>query len=294
MKPFWLAGFLCLLPLVSHAATMNAGGKERSYLTYRAPDLHLPAPTVIVLHGGGGDAQRMAHYNQFGTFAKTHGILAVYPNAVDGFWNDGRKDERGATSDDVGFLEKLVRQLIAKGLADPSHIYLTGMSNGGMMALRMACRAPGLFAAVAVVAASQPEDVSCPAKPLPILMINGTDDGIVPYAGGPVGMGRVDRGRVIGHRKTLSLWEKVNGCSGPGQTKPLPDTASDGMTSTETKFDCPANAPVVGITVRGGGHSWPGSSQGLIARWLLGPVTQDFSANDAIWDFFSGHSAAPH
>ena len=292
MKSLWLTAFFCLLPIASYAATIDVGGKERNYLTYRASDLHLPAPTVIVLHGGGGDAQRMADYNRFGDFAKEHDILAVYPDAADGFWNDGRNDERGAKSDDVGFLEKLIRHLVAQGLADPSRVYLTGMSNGGMMTLHMACHAPELFAAIAIVAASQPQDVSCHTKPLPILIINGTDDDIVPYAGGPVGMGRVDRGRVIGHRKTLSLWEKVNGCIGPGRAIPLPDTANDGMTSTETRFDCPPDAPVIGITIRGGGHSWPGGSRGLIARWLLGPVTQDFSANEMIWNFFKSRSRA--
>ena len=297
MKTFWLAAFLALLSLSVHtssarAETMTFDGVKRSYLVFRTPDLHLPAPTVIVLHGGGGDAHRMADYNKFGAFAKEHGILAVYPDAVDKFWNDGRKDERGATSDDVGFLETLVRQLVTEGLADPSRIYLTGMSNGGMMTLHMACRAPGLFAAIAVVAASQPQGVSCSAKPLPVLLINGTDDDMVPYAGGPVGKGQIDRGRVIGHKKTLALWRKANGCKGPGKTRALPNTASDGMTSTETVFDCPANASVIGITVEGGGHSWPGGSRGLIAHWLLGPVTWDFSANQLIWDFFKPHARA--
>ena len=295
MKPLWLAALLCLLPFITqistaHAATINVDGRLRNYLVFRSASLHTPAPTVIVLHGGGGNAERMARYNKFGEFARGHGIVAIYPDGIDNAWNDGRHDERGATADDVTFLKKLVGQLIADHLSDPSRIYLTGMSNGGMMTLRMACEAPDLFAAVAVVAASQPQGVACAhAAPLPILIINGTDDDMVPYAGGPVGKGQVDRGRVIGHRATLSFWEKMNGCKGPGTVTPMPDTAHDGMTSARTAFACPADAPVVGITVKGGGHSWPGGSRGLIARMLLGPVTRDFSANEVIWDFFKGH-----
>ncbi|NIJ40061.1 polyhydroxybutyrate depolymerase [Parvibaculum indicum] len=297
MKIIRLAACLCLLSLAgvtaARAATIDVDGTERNYLIFRTADLPLPAPTVIVLHGGGGGAERMAAYNGFGDFAREHGILAIYPEAIDHFWNDGRKDERGAASDDTGFLRALIRTLVAEGLADPSRIYLTGMSNGGMMTLHMACTAPGLFAAIAVVAASQPQDVPCPVKqPLPVLLVNGTDDGMVPYKGGPVGKGWTDRGRVIGHENTLRLWARANDCSQMAATAPLPDTARDGMRSTETVFDCPADTAVIGITVEGGDHSWPGGSRGPIARMLLGPVTRDFSANRIIWNFFKPRARA--
>ena len=98
--------------------------------------------------------------------------------------------------------------------------------------------------------------------------------------------------RVIGHENTLRLWARANDCSQMSATAPLPDTARDGMRSTETVFDCPADTAVIGITVEGGDHSWPGGSRGPIARMLLGPVTRDFSANRIIWNFFKPRARA--
>jgi poly(3-hydroxybutyrate) depolymerase len=38
----------------------------------------------------------------------------------------------------------------------------------------------------------------------------------------------------------------------------------------------------------GGGHMWPGGTQYFPAS-LIGTVSQDFSANDAMWAFFARH-----
>jgi poly(3-hydroxybutyrate) depolymerase len=40
------------------------------------------------------------------------------------------------------------------------------------------------------------------------------------------------------------------------------------------------------VVIEGGGRSWPGSEQGLVADWMLGPATRDIDGNQMIWDFF--------
>ena len=59
--------------------------------------------------------------------------------------------------------------LVRRGVADPNRIYLSGISNGGVMALRLACDTPELFAAVGVFLASMPDYAGqyChPSKPM--------------------------------------------------------------------------------------------------------------------------------
>ncbi|MDN8872721.1 prolyl oligopeptidase family serine peptidase, partial [Staphylococcus aureus] len=63
-------------------------------------------------------------------------------------------------------------------------VYATGMSNGGMMAYRLACEASDIFKAIAAVAGTD-NTLSCtPAKPISILHIHAKDDDHVLFAGG--------------------------------------------------------------------------------------------------------------
>ena len=53
------------------------------------------------------------------------------------------------------------------------------------------------------------------------------------------------------------------------------------------------SAEVVVITIKNGGHLWPGrpvpARIELPARLILGETTQTISANDEIWAFFDRH-----
>jgi len=64
---------------------------------------------------------------------------------------------------------------------DPGQIYATGVSNGGKMSLRLACEASDLLTGVAAVIAALPAGLECrPAKPVSIMLMNGTEDPLVP------------------------------------------------------------------------------------------------------------------
>ena len=49
-----------------------------------------PLPAVLAFHGGGSNARQMEQYTRFNDLAAKAGFLVVYPEAVDGNWNDGR------------------------------------------------------------------------------------------------------------------------------------------------------------------------------------------------------------
>ena len=86
--------------------------------------------------------------------------------------------------DDVGFLKDLIVRVAADFAVDAGRIYVSGFSNGAMMANRIACEAPELFAAVALVGGRVEPGFECaPTRALPLLQMNGGQDETVPYDG---------------------------------------------------------------------------------------------------------------
>ncbi len=286
----------CLFFLLVAAACVQRGagagqsllhdGIERTYLIEH-PAQKGPAPTIVVLHGGGGRAAQIQRHAGFDL--TRHGWVEIYPQGIDKSWNDGRTTVAGGSfrsGDDVGFLRALLQKLSKDGIVDPSRIYFTGPSNGGAMTQRMLCNAPDLVAGAAPVIMNFPIGLSCPpAPPKPVLFILGTEDPLVPYAGGPITLGRKDRGAVWPARKTYAFYARRNGC-GSSVISDLPDLdPGDGMRSSKTTWiDC--EAPLLTIDVQGGGHTWPGAKTRPIMERIVGRTTRDFSATAEIEAFF--------
>jgi len=272
---------------------MTINGADRHYIV-SAPASGGPRPTIFVLHGGGGSANNAIRSTGFEPLVARENLVAIYPNAFRREWNDGRegRQQTRGNTDDVAFIRILVKALVDEGIADPKRIYVTGPSNGGMMTLRLLCEAPDLFAAAAPIIASLPVDAASkcrPARPLPVLVINGTADPLVPYAGGGVGFaGR--RGNVISTDETMTLLRRINGCSNASTTERLTDLdPNDDSTVMVTSWtNCSSSAPVVLYRVDGGGHRIPhrnGVRMPMMDR-LLGKENRDFDAPEAIWAFF--------
>ena len=169
------------------------------------------------------------------------------------------------------------------------------MSNGGFMCYRLARDLPDLIAAIAPVSALlSPNlvDGFSPSAPMPVLIIQGTADPLVPYNGGPVAPNFFNpRGTVMSAPDTASFFAKLDGCSPSGTVESLPDTApSDGANAKRITYaGGRQGAEVELITIEGGGHTWPGGPQYLPVR-LIGPVCRDFDASEVIWQFFARHS----
>ena len=90
----------------------------------------------------------------------------------------------------MGFLSALIDRFAKIYSIDKKRVYLTGISNGGLMSFRLACEIPEKIAAVAVVTACMPEDLvpTCStARAVPVLIIDGNDDPLMPWEGGSVG-----------------------------------------------------------------------------------------------------------
>lgn len=246
------------------------------------------APTVIVLHGALISAEYTEQWYGFAEAAKQHGFAAVFPRGRSLLWNDGRQAAWGSGADDVGFLKRLARELVTRGTADPERLYLAGVSNGGMLALRMLCEAPEAFAGIATVIASMPEAVGARCRsrlPMSVLMFNGTADPVIPYRGGAVGFSGL-QDRVWSVERTAVFLAGRNRCTA-GSKAVISGRVARGSIRV-VKLDWTRCASERGVTlyrIEGGGHQVFGSTNFL--PLLLGSGTRRVSAPDVIMAAFS-------
>ena len=209
--------------------------------------------------------------------------MTVFPNGIAGEWNVFSPAAARSDPDaDSAFITQLVANLVERGVADPKRVYLGGISNGGIMTLRLACDAPELFAAVGVVLASLAErdGQDCHlAKPMPLVMINGTADTVVPYAGGRTAAGL----QVWGTDRTVAFFRQLDGCTGSPQRTEMqqPAWSATPPIIVSSWSDC-SGAPVILYSVIGGGHDAPGKS-GSAGR---------FSVSQTFWNFFRDKTAS--
>lgn len=281
--------------------TLMFDGLTRSYY------LHLPSqargqarrPVVLVLHGGGkADGDELAKYTSFDEIADREGFLAVFPNGVEAQWNDGRgqtyRKADNTNVDDVGYLSALIDHLISRYNGDPSRVYVTGLSNGGHMALRLGCEISSKLAAIAPVIGSIPKKifVQCrPDSPLPVLLMNGTDDPLVPWNGGHIRFFRKTMGEVVSAEQTIQFWVKRDGCDPQPQDETLPDNEpGDGSVVKVYRYSNAAGTCDVRLyAVEGGGHNLPGSDIPE-RRFITGNKNMDIDGAEVIWRFFKGHA----
>ena len=230
--------------------------------------------------------------------ADRDGFLAVFPEALDGTWNDGRAAARD-TADDIAFLRAVVDWLVENEGADRARVYATGISNGGAMAHNLACNAPDLVAGIAPVAANFSDTLYAACKPvaaIPVVMFSGTEDPLMLYDGGRPNLNLPGRGRggsgggaggenLVPAETTIRFWADTAGC-GSATATDLPDSAEDGTTVTRLDYAC-GTVPVSFFRIEGGGHTWPGgrSMTGRMADFI-GTTSQDIDASAEIARFF--------
>ncbi|WP_417515620.1 alpha/beta hydrolase family esterase [Minwuia sp.] len=295
---------LCLIVLAGPALadTLRHDGRDRDYLIERPPGLALPAPTVFVLHGGGGTAERTRRTTAFHASGARAGYVTVYPQGIGNQWNDAReaaairRKQGGEVIDDVGFLTALAQQLVQAGIADARRIYATGASNGGMMTFRLACEAAGVFAAFAPVIANLPEKAerTCrPARPVPLMLLNGTADELILWDGGAVApMFPADRGTTLSTDRTLAVFRALNGCAGPAMPGPERDLGGGIRLTVTGSEGCRDGTNVILYRFDGMGHRWPETANSrLPGRFgdLLGPAPANYPASREIRAFFARH-----
>ncbi len=273
----------------AHPGTIESGGLTRTYFVHTPPsyDEKTPLALVMVLHGGGGNAENAEKMSGMSAEADNHNFLVVYPDGTGGFgdkfhtWNSGNCCAYAMKNnvDDVGFLRALIEKLERDYSVDRKRVFVTGMSNGGMMTYRMACEDAAQIAAAAPVAGAL--SVPChPAVPVSLIAFHGTDDHNVMFDGGTgtkqIGGPRNDR--PVSY--AIETWVKIDGCN----TAPHRNETAD--LRTDTYSGCKSGTAVELNAVIGQGHAWPGGDR--ILRLLDAP-NPNVNATDLMWSFFAAH-----
>lgn len=256
-----------------------------------APRAGSTRPLVIMLHGGGGNATNAEQMSGFTRLVEREGIVVAYPNG------SGRRPRREAlltwnaryccgpamerSVDDVAFISALIDTLIASQAVDPRLVFVTGMSNGGMMSHVIAQRLGGKVAAIAPVVGTVFGDEPPPAAPVRAIIFNGMRDESVPFAGGPPGgLGRDAWRRDA--RPALEqgqYWARANGCG----LEPRRDSVANVVTY---RWPCPPGREVELHAVVDAGHVWPGGRAGR--RFGADRVPAKPDATELMWAFFRG------
>ena len=245
-------------------------------------------PVLFVLHGGGGSATRTAQDSGYNQIADRDGFLVVYPDGVEGNWNDGR----GAPAktgvdvsdvDDVGFFAKLFDYTARQLKGDPQRFYATGMSNGGTMSYRLGIELGDRLAAIAPVIANMPVALTSlqPRVPLPILIMNGTADPLMLWEGTETFVSTSQSVRYWLERNRSLGWPRASSVH-------LPDTNRRDSSTVEVTTFSGLSAPVVLYTIHGGGHTFPGG-QGDFPEQIVGAHNMDIVGAEEIWAFCSEH-----
>ena len=278
----------------THERTLRFAGGTRSYVLH-VPARHdpsKPAALLVAMHGGGGHAAFMADDERFGLIGKAdqEGFVVVYPNGYSKFprgrlatWNAGGccGDARDRDSDDVGFIRAVVADVQGRIKIDPQRIFATGMSNGGMMAYRLACEAADMFRAVAAVAGTEAVRECRPSRPVPVLHIHARNDTHVLFNGGAGQDAFRDESKVmdfVSVPDTVARWVGRNRCDArPTRVLDKPGAYC------ERYSGCRDNAAVQLCVTEQGGHSWPGARE---VRRGKEAASRALDANDAIWAFF--------
>ncbi len=264
------AGFCADISKVAAETTVETIVVDGETRTYR---LHIPEgggphPIVFSFHGLRSDAAHQERLSQFSTLADREGFIAVYPEGLGAKWRFMSRSDA-----DVLFTVAVIEQLAGRTSITRDRIYATGISNGAQMAWRLACDRPDLFAAFGFVAGGYFKVCDTPVRRA-IILFHGTNDRLLPYDG---------RGRLMPVREFAQSWAKS-----PVLHLTCPPVGEDGIFYTKgdavgERWQCGPVTEVVLFTLRGKGHSWPGSQ-------MPAQITsQDVDATEAMWAFFKAH-----
>ena len=299
----------------SYVFTLTFDGMQRDYRLHVPPAAASgkPLPLVLNLHGATQNAQLEEITSDMDPNADMNGYLVAYPNGTriskvltpdpiaknaEYGWNAGMCCGLPVTKhiNDVGFLLKVISDIAAKTPVDLRRVYMTGISNGGMMAYAMAAEASGHIAAISSVSGQVEIPVIHPTRAVPTMEFHSVNDPIAKFDGTP-SANPLDRLSVM---QGIDQWVKADGCA----KEPTTGTAivgaagsiSAGETATPITYThCRSGAEVVLWRFTGSGHVWPGSplNMGPKKNWILAGVGRGIilvNVDETMWQFFEKYS----
>ena len=272
-------------------ATIRVGDLDRTYWYYAPANLPRNAPLLFALHPDNRGAEDMRGITvfEFESLADQNGFIVVYPQGYPKSWNACTKlkssPAQTGNTDDVGFVRALIAKFHTAYGTNLSRVFVMGYSSGGDLAYRLALEIPDEITAIAAVAANLPteDNNGCRAsgKPIPVLIMNGTSDGINPYNGGATSMGMVRSAQA-----SAEYFAKANGQTTPPKTTRLPhQDPADPTSADRTVWNDAGKPEVVLYTINEGGHTVPQPK--VVFPSNLGRTNKDLNGLVEIWEFFA-------
>jgi polyhydroxybutyrate depolymerase len=243
---------------------------------------------VLFFHGGGGHMEQAASDYGWKEKADKEGFILAFPNGSSRLprqhfatWNAGDCCDyaRDKNIDDVKFVKEVIIDIKSKVPIDENRIFATGMSNGGMMAHRLACEMADTFKAVASAAGTDNTKECNPSQPISIMHIHALDDTHVLFNGGAGEDAFRDESKVTDFtsvKETINRWViRNNADKVPERILTVPGAYADLYKSEHN------NTQIELVVTETGGHSWPGGKP------VRGKTpSRAIIANDLIWEFF--------
>ena len=277
--------YLFILTFFIKATTLEdsilVDGHKRTYIIDLPAKANGKRPLLLVLHGGFGSAAQAKSSYKLSAIGAKKGYAVVYADGIvpEGrlkirTWNAGGCCGYAAREDidDVKFLSMLIDKLVKEQNVDPDQVFVTGMSNGAMMAYRLACEIPEKIRAIAPVAGYVLPQGTCGSS-VPILHFHSLHDEHVPFRGGK-GKGPSNFS-FPSLEEVMGTWENINGCA-------KRDTTHYENYNVIHWKKCGADTKY--YITKDGGHSWPGADNKPRPR--ADPPSTAVDANTLMFDFF--------
>ena len=293
MRPLIFCLLVLLSPLPARAADLaNVDLADGRRYLGAAPEGIANPPLIIALHGGGGSPEQFSRDSGLAPAALDAGFAIVFPSGTSRravgpkVWNAGYccGYAPAAGIDDQAFLALVIKDAIRRYHVDPSRIYITGMSNGAILAETFAATHPAQIRAVAAVAGTMDVAHVRVRGPVPLLHIHGTADDHVPYDGGTGAKSYVQTD-FASVADDLAAFRNAVGKPLTAVTDVI-NPVNDDMQTERTRWQTPdGHDQVVLLKVVGGGHHWPGGR-----RSVRRGATRDVDATREVIAFFLAQS----
>lgn len=261
-----------MMTLLSVSATsvwkkVSVNGVNRDIKVYLPESMSGGDALVIACHGMNQSADWHDGNSKWAAVSDTAGFVLVFPEGIDHGWDIGGNR-------DVDFVCAIIDKMEKEHGIDPSRVYLTGFSMGGMFTYHCANRIPDKIAAFVPVSGYPMGDKSAySSRPVPIMHVHGTGDDVCVFSG---------------VQPTLDNWIKHNECN---PVEDLIDPYPEGNPNKGAKMhiwgDGQDGVEVRLLELAGKGH-WQSEDPvycltsieawNFMKRWSLGPAAPKVKA----------------
>jgi len=228
-----------------------------------------PTPLILLFYGFGSDPAQFSALTHLPSRGSSDGYLVAVPHTQSGE-SEWQFSGHGT---DATFVDGLVGSLERRYCVDRSAVFAVGFSAGAAFTIAYSCAHERQIAAIATVAVEF--QLGC-TRPMSLLAFHGTDDPLVPYRNGAIGLS-LPGVKVRGTQLNMGDWARLDHCRAGSRRM-----AVGSQVVRQQWSGCVDRTMVVLYTVLGGGHSWPGADPAE----AIGLTTQEISATAQTLAFF--------